>query len=141
MTQRKRLRRISFYLIYLGLVTLFFEFVFRLYFSISLENPKLLLTPSSLIEEYYPGIEEALSEQINYNNDTIDILLLGASVLHPIWGTIEQELQNELTSTYPCKVNITNLSKHSHTSMDSKIKYDLLQDQKYDVVLLYHGIN
>ncbi len=134
-------KRILSYLIYFILLTFLFEFTLRLFFSVSNEKYEISSNPSILIEDYYPGIEKALSDEVIENNDVIDILFLGGSVLHPIWGTIEEELKKKLISTYSCKINIINLSRPSHTSLDSKIKYELLQNKQYDIILLYHGIN
>ncbi len=120
---------------------LFFEFSLRLFYSIKYEKYKILIRPFCILEKYYPGIGEAMSEQINDNNGAIDILFLGGSVLHSDWGTIEQELKGKLMSAYSCDVNIDNLALTANTSLDSKIKYDLLKDQHYDIILLYHGIN
>ena len=136
-----RKKRSLFYVIFFVLILLFFEFSFRIFYSIQFEKSEILTSPASILEEYYPGIREAMSEQIRVDNNTIDILLLGASVLNPYFGKIEQKLEEKLSTEFSCRVNIDNFAFHSHSSLDSRIKYELLKDQHYDVILLYHGIN
>ena len=137
----KRKNSFVFYVKYFVVVILIFELFFRVYHSVKLDSYDILTQPSSLLERYYPGIDKATSEQIEDNNEAIDILFLGGSVLHTDWGTIEHELKQQLSSTYSCRINIHNLAIPAHTSLDSRIKYNLLAHQQYDIVLLYHGIN
>lgn len=137
----KRKNSFIFYVKYFVVVLLIVELFFRLYHSVKLDSYGILTKPYSVIEKYYPGIDKATSEQIEDNNETIDILFLGGSVLHTDWGTIEHELEQQLSSTYSCHINIHNLAIPAHTSLDSRIKYNLLAHQQYDIVLLYHGIN
>lgn len=122
------------------LVLLFFELSIRVYFAITEERKSIIWRPQTVLENYYPGIYEALSKDTKIENE-INILFLGASVIHPYWGAIEKELENKIIANFSCKVNITNVAIPAHTSLDSKIKYNLLQNQHYDIVLLYHGIN
>lgn len=137
----RRSKLIAFNLIYAILLILFFEFSLRAFYAILYGNPETLLRPYSIADRFYPGVRESNAEPIAEDNGDIDILMLGGSVLHPDWSSIEQQLRQKLTAEYDCKINIDNFAVPAHTSLDSRIKYGILKNQHYDIVLLYHGIN
>src|SRR5262249_35058295 len=74
-------------------------------------------------------------------DDTFDVLLLGGSVLHPSYGTIPRHLGPALEAKLGRKVRLVNLSFLGMTSLDSRIKYEHFADRRFDLVILYHGIN
>lgn len=137
----RRSKLIAFNLIYAILLILFFEFSLRVFYAILYGNPETLLRPYSIADRFYPGVRESSAEYTAEDNGDIDILMLGGSVLHPDWSSIEQQLRQKLTAEYDCEINIDNFAVPAHTSLDSRIKYGILKNQHYDILLLYHGIN
>ena len=97
------------------------------------------LDPSKTYLFYYPEAKK-LEESTN-DSDFHDILLLGASVLNPAWGSIEKSLEAKLKRQKKDQVRIFNLGMPAHTSRDSLIKYSLLRKRPFDKVFVYHGIN
>lgn len=70
-----------------------------------------------------------------------DILLLGASALHENWGSLTQQLLEALPSRTDRRVRLHNVAVPGQTSPDSFYKYRHLADQRFDLVLVYDGIN
>ena len=134
-------KHIKFYTVYFLVVIIFFEFSLRAFFSVQNSDWKIMMTPASLKKVCYKEMGGLMNENINSDNDVIDILLLGGSVLHNEWGNIGNELNKQLSAKYPGKIKIHNVATPAHTSTDSRIKYKLLENQHFDIVLLYHGIN
>ena len=74
-------------------------------------------------------------------DERIDVLLLGGSVLHHDWSPIDELLAERLAAALRRPVRIDNLAESSHTSRDSLLKYRHLRGRHYDAVVVYHGIN
>jgi hypothetical protein len=62
-------------------------------------------------------------------------------VLHPAWGNVEQELRERLTLRLRRPVVTYNLAEIGHTTRDSRLKYEALFGRRFDLLLVYHGIN
>ena len=112
------------------------EVASRIY--LSLRRDSSFIDPSSTSLFYYPEMKPTNVCPPSPSN--WDILLLGASVLHPAWGSVEKELK-DLLSNSSKNVRIHNLAIPAHTTRDSLIKYRLLEGHVYDKVFVYHGIN
>lgn len=69
------------------------------------------------------------------------VLLLGASVLHPAWGNVEQALRERLTVRLGRPVVTFDMAAIGHTSRDSLVKYRALAGSRFDLVVVYHGVN
>jgi hypothetical protein len=93
----------------------------------------------SLRDRIYPGVEQINALNLTENDGYFDILLLGGSVLNKEFGSIETELYRQLGDSP--KIRIHNLAQPAHSSLDSKIKYDLLSGKHFDLVIFYEGIN
>ena len=98
-----------------------------------------LTKPNSVALFYYPEIKP--TENVTTSIDEWDILLLGASVLNPAWGSVEKEIESVLQRTISIPFRIHNMGIPAHTSRDSLIKYTLLQGKRFDKIFIYHGIN
>ena len=112
-----------------------FEIASRGY--LSFRRGASLLDPSSTARFYYP---EMNATKTSTSSADWNILLLGASVLNPAWGSVETELKT-LLSRYDLSVRIHNLAIPAHTTRDSLNKYQLLKEHAFDRVFVYHGIN
>ncbi len=133
--------RIKFYLVYLIYITVLFEAVFRLFYSISYNNTKILWRPFTAISHYAPGLIDELESNVEANDESFDILLLGGSVLTEQWGNIPTELNQLLKDSLTGPFMIHNMANPARTSRDSWQNYQLLENKPYDLVVLYHGIN
>ena len=70
-------------------------------------------------------------------DDRFDVLLLGASVLEQMTKPLEAALKRQCGEN----VRIFNLSKSAHTTRDSALKFSRLKDRRFDLIVIYHGIN
>lgn len=112
------------------------ELASRIY--LSLRRDSSFADPSSTSLFYYPEMKP--TKACPPSSSKWDILLLGASVLNPAWGSVEKELKNLLSNSSK-DVRIHNMAIPAHTTRDSLIKYRLLEGHVFDKVFVYHGIN
>jgi hypothetical protein len=97
--------------------------------------------PSAVIYSFYPELGSLLRDDIRNDDRRFDVLLLGGSILHKSWGPFKHVLMEELVTASRLPIFVHNLSKPSHTSLDSLHKYRRLARQRFDLVIVYHGIN
>jgi len=121
------------FLVILGEVTA------RLYLFLALGASPV--RPDNAIAHYYPELRVVAGKNIGPGDGTVDVLLLGASALHPRWSPVASILAEWLTLETGREVRIHNLAGEGHTSLDSLIKYRRLADKSFDLVVFYHGIN
>jgi hypothetical protein len=100
------------------------------------------LRPSEIIYNYYPELLPIQRVDISNTDSTLDILILSCSVLHKDWVDIVGEMNKctRIPAGYN-RVKIYNASGVGHGSRDNLIKYGLLKDKKFDVVVYYDAIN
>ena len=97
---------------------------------------------SNLPFEYYWETRDVKGYKKGEKSGVFSILLLGGSVLHPNNGQVEAQLMQSLDSLIGTdKFKIYNAAIPGHSSRDSRLKLELLADQKFDLLLFYHGIN
>jgi hypothetical protein len=134
---RPRSRRIvALYVVYLLLLV---EAASRVFLVVT--HGASWLHPDQAIYAFYPELRQERSRGRARDPGAFHILLLGASALHPDWGQVVEALTEELSRRTPRRVVVHNLSSATHASLDSLIKYRQLGDQRYDLVVFYHGIN
>jgi len=97
--------------------------------------------PSRILYAYYPGLREIDQLRPSRTDDFYNILFLGASTLNRAWGEVEPALLERLGSNGYKKVRIFNLAESAHTSRDSLLKYAALDSARFDLVIIYDGIN
>jgi hypothetical protein len=98
-------------------------------------------SPDRILYAYYPELEMVDREQPAHGDAFYDILLLGASTLHHGWSQVAQSLSEQLALHGRRNVRIFNLALPGHTSRDSWLKYAALGKARFELVLVYHGIN
>lgn len=81
--------------------------------------------------------EGALEAQPSLDDDRYDVLLLGGSVAEQVQDELEVELQAHSSQ----KVRVYSVSRAAHNSRDSYNKFTRLTDNRFDCVIVYHGIN
>ena len=100
---------------------------------------KLVRIKTDVHEYYYAELATSgvLTATGSHEDDTIDILTLGASVFLQVENQLEGRLQREFEG----RVRMYHLSTTAHTSRDSWLKYARLSDKQFDLVIVCHGIN
>jgi hypothetical protein len=112
----------------------------RLFWACRFGTPLVRSTGEARVwDTYYPELRAtgALDAQVTRNDDRVDVLLLGASVLQQV----SIELERDLHQRYGDRVRLFNLARPAHTSRDSFLKYTKLKDKPFDVVIVYDCIN
>ncbi len=97
--------------------------------------------PDTVLFHFYPEMRKPMTISIRRADDFYDVLLIGGSVLHASWGNVATILQQDLPAAVGRKVRIHNVAWPAHMSWDSRFKYRLLEDQEFDLVVTYDGIN
>jgi len=99
--------------------------------------------PDLLWCAFFPELKESNLASVapHHRDDTFDVLLLGGSVLHHGFGDVAERLREGLEAKLGRKVRVVNLANLGHTTRDSLNKYQRLTDKRFDLVLVYHGIN
>ncbi len=127
--------RIIFLLVTLSLL----EIDSRCFWAYRMQVP--FFKPGEIIYRYYPQLKAMEEPEPRDRDGYYDILLLGASTLNNAWGNIEGTLSCKLEGRLGRKIRIFNFSKPAFSSRDSYLMYDRLRHRKFDLVLLYDGIN
>ena len=97
--------------------------------------------PGRILYAFYPQLRKIDAARPSQRDWTFNILLLGESPLHRDWGEVEQSLREQLSHAGHRNVRIFNLASPAHNSRDSRLKYAALGDARFDLVILYDGIN
>ena len=106
---------------------------------LALVTLKLVRVEADVYEYYYPELRSSgvLDTAVSRDDDTFDVLTLGASVLFQVEDGLERRLQRDLDGRVRC----FHLSTTAHTSRDSRLKYSRLAGRQFDLVMVCHGIN
>ena len=134
-TKRPRLRRVLIYVLFLLLLL---EVGSRTYLAITMHAS--WFAPGDSILNYYPEVKEALHTPPMAGRPT-RILLLGGSVVARGEQDIQSVLLERLRQKSGRPVQVVNVASPAHTTLDSLRKYRLLADERFDLVIFYHGIN
>jgi hypothetical protein len=97
--------------------------------------------PGRVLYAYYPELRSVDTERPALNDKFYDILFLGGSVLNRNWGSVENELSEQMAYAGHRNVRIFNLATPAHSSRDSWLKYAALGEARFELVVLYDGIN
>jgi hypothetical protein len=92
---------------------------------------------------FYPELRRSgvLEASIRRDDEHYDVLMLGGSVITPVYATIDEKLQKELVRITGRSVRVFNCANAGLNSRDSLLKYRALEGREFDLVLFYHGIN
>jgi hypothetical protein len=130
-------RRLRFALVYAVFLFVLVEVTCRFFWWMS--GVSFLACPNRIHHFWYPDLKEL--EPATRDDETFDILILGGSAVHPAFGDIPGRLAERLRRTSGRPLRVHCLAGKGHTSLDSFFKYRHLADRRFDLVLLYHGIN
>ena len=100
----------------------------------------LLKSPARMHAPLYPRLAWVEQQWVG-EDDLYDVLILGGSVVSDGFGSVGAQLAEELTARHGVRVRVHNVGARAHTSRDSLLKYRRLWRQKFDLVVVYHGIN
>ena len=134
-------RKIYLSLTLAALFLVFSEFIFRV--ALCLFGYPFFLPAHYLEKKYYPFIEPMEQVVVERGGNTRNILILGGSVVNTHWSRLEMRLDTLFQKAYPNvrKFNFFNVAMPGHNSRDNMIKYELLKNQHYDLVIYYEAIN
>jgi hypothetical protein len=116
------------------------EALCRAYWTVSVGVP-FFGTEQLMLTMFYPEAANVQREEIRRGNGSFDVLLLGASVVDAKLGDVGDLLEKRLQRETRRRVEIYNVAAAAQNTLDSLHKYRLLNDQEFDLVIVYHGIN
>lgn len=131
-------RRVGFILAYIVFLGLLFEGVFRIY--LYTQTGALYVRPSEIILQHYPVLRDVLKRDLYRDDQTMKVLFLGGSSLHPKYGDVVERIRAHLTRE-GIKANLINVADRALTTRDSLFQYETLGRVQFDAVVLYHGVN
>jgi len=120
------------------ILILFLELCTRIYF-VNEKKSDFFITAKTFVYQWYPKLRKL--ENYTDKKDQYDVLMLGGSVLVGDWGTVTKQLKHQLEPVVNKKVNIINMAASGHTTLDSLYKYRVAEKKRFDLVVIYHGIN
>jgi hypothetical protein len=97
--------------------------------------------PERVLQAFYPGLAKVDAHDPKWAAGRMHVLLLGGSTLHPHWGTVQEELREQLAYAGHRDVRIFNLAAPGLTSRDSRLAYEAIGAERFDLVVVYDGIN
>ena len=100
-----------------------------------------LTHPERILQAYYPGLREIDGGSPAWTGGRLHVLLLGGSTLHPRWGTVQAELREQLAFAGYRGVRVFNLAAQGQTSRDSRLAYEAIGNEHFDLIVVYDGIN
>jgi hypothetical protein len=125
----------------MGCLTLMaIEALCRAYWAVSVGVP-FFRTDQLMLTMFYPEASAVQKAEIRRGNGSFDVLLLGASVIDAKLGNVGVLLEKQIQRETHRQVVIHNVSAAAQNTLDSLHKYRLLDDQEFDLVIVYHGIN
>jgi hypothetical protein len=101
------------------------------------------LRPSdNIFKSYYTNLDPIREKVIKSDDDVFDVLILGGSVVSTPWSNLEARLDTILKKQYKDKkFAFYNIAGAGHTSLDNYLKYKLLEEERFDLVVYYEAIN
>src|SRR5262249_25184250 len=99
------------------------------------------MRPDRVLQAFYPGLAKIDARNPKWAAGRMHVLLLGGSTLHPHWGTVQEELREQLAYAGHRDVRIFNLAAPGLTSRDSRLAYEAVGAEHFDRVVVYAGIN
>lgn len=88
-------------------------------------------------------MQDLRDKEIQRGGDVKNVLILGGSVVSTPWSHLETRLDTILQKHYGkgARYAFYNIAAAGHTSKDNALKYSLLEDKRFDLVMYYEAIN
>lgn len=117
------------------------ELASRAYWLIAKKVP--LFHTGRIWNSFYPEFDEAKIHlaPTTHEDGVCDVLVLGPSVWHWIYGDLGPRFEKALQEKLGRPVKVYNLSNPGRTTRDAVIAYRKVADKRFDLVVVYHGIN
>jgi hypothetical protein len=117
------------------------EMAVRLQWTICKDVP--LFHTGQIWDAFYPEYKESRVEAAPEARDgaCFHMLILSASVFHPAFGNLSDRLSQALEQELHLPVRVYNLSYPGRTTLDSLEKYRRLAGKRFDLVVVYEGLN
>lgn len=138
---RMSLRSFLFTIIFFFVLFLFTEILLRI--CLAFYGYPILKPGNYIYSGFYPALNEVIDKDIRNDDQIYDVLILGGSVISKPWSNMDFRLDTILQNRYgkDHQFAIYNTAAAGHTSMDNLIKYRLLHDKRFDLVIYYEAIN
>ena len=139
---RSRRRKILARVLYTFYLLAILEIGARAFWCIKCGVP-LFRMQDILVGRFYPELRRSnvLTTSITKADGYYDVLLLGGSVVSEDCGPTSRLLQEQLTERIGQPVRVFNCANLALSSRDSLIKYRMLADKEFDLVIHYEAIN
>lgn len=134
-------RKLSFYFIFVLILVSTGELFSRAFLCFCGYS---FLKPSEYIfDGFYKNLKQPAGREVGRNGKKTRILILGGSVVSPGYSDLHVRLDTILTKKYggARDFEVINVAAPAHTSLDNLLKYSLLKDDRFDLVVYYEGIN
>lgn len=100
--------------------------------------------PSDYIYKgFFENMQDLRTKEIRRGGAVKNVLILGGSVVSTPWSHLETRLDTILQKHYGKGTRFVfhNIAAAGHTSRDNALKYSLLEDKRFDLVMYYEAIN
>lgn len=135
MEELSKAKKRVFSIVFMLLMLLAVEGILRTY--LCMKHGARFFAPARMILKSYPMLKTPMAAETAEPS----VLLLGASVLEPDFGSVAEDLGTALEEVGLLHPGVFNTSYSAHSSRDSLFKYEALESTPFDYVLFYHGIN
>lgn len=136
-----KLRVLLFTLVFISLLFIVTELLLRI--GLVFFGYPFLRPSNYIFEGFYSNMETLRHTEIRRGDDVQDILILGGSVVSTPWSQLESRLDTILQKKLGNNTRFAfyNIAGAGHTSRDNALKYSLLKDKEFDLVIYYEAIN
>ena len=136
----KRWLKAALYLLYLFALL---EVGSRAYWRLKYDIPVFGSGPFAWHGTFYKNFRDASFRDARPQpgSEDLDVLLLGGSVLYELYKQRADELEATLELATGRPVRLWNFARSGHSTRDSALKYRLLSELPFDLVIVYNGIN
>lgn len=96
-----------------------------------------------LFTRFYDNMQELRTKEVRRGGPVKSVLILGGSVVSAPFSHMESRLDTILRKHYGPGADFAfyNIACPGHTSLDNALKYSLLEDDRFDLVIYYEAIN
>ncbi|MFO0966586.1 MAG: SGNH/GDSL hydrolase family protein [Gemmataceae bacterium] len=137
----RRSTRICLLLTRLLILTILLELGSRVYWLIAKGVPAF--HTSQIVHSFFPELKEGKLDEAprDQKDGTLDVLVLGPSVWYWVYGDVAPRFEKQLAEKLGRPVRVFNASHSGNTTRDALLVYKMLGEQRFDLVVVYHGIN
>lgn len=135
------LQKLTFHLIFVLILAGSVELFSRIYMSFC--GYPFFRPSEYLYTGFYNNMQELRAKKVTRGGATKNVLILGGSVVSTVFSHMESRLDTILQKHYGKgeRYKFYNIASPGHTSLDNALKYSLLEDKRFDLVIYYEAIN